>query len=399
MRAFINGCRNVVGLDGCHLKGKYGGCLLSATALDGQNGLVPLGIMICKNECAENWFLFLKHLKPRLDEHPVQGINFISDRQKGLREAVHKLFPTSPHRFCFRHMYKNFKSHFKGSKLHTMFWNAAKAYKAKHFQAHMDSMMVENVKAFEYLMGENPKSWCRAFFDHNSSCEHLSNNFSESFNNMIAKIREKPLCKLVLMYGQLVMGLFYNRRNACVGWDSGDLVPSAKKLLKLMLKKLGEYKVAGAVADKVYEVTSIHSSVFTVDLNKKTCSCVQWQLRGFPCQHAVCALQQIRPNWIQYCAKYYSVDNYKITYAEGMIPLEGPDDWEEPRVIIVPPLLIRKQGRPRKNRRKAYDETLHEKKPRCCSKCKQPGHNKTTCGGGPIGSNSTKKRIRLEVDG
>ncbi|KAK1375240.1 MULE domain-containing protein [Heracleum sosnowskyi] len=214
MRAFINGCRNVVGLDGCHLKGKYGGCLLSATALDGQNGLVPLGIMICKNECAENWFLFLKHLKPRLDEHPVEGINFISDRQKGLREAVHKLFPTSPHRFCFRHMYKNFKSHFKGSKLHTMFWNAAKAYKAKHFQ-----------------------------------------------------------------------------------------------------------------------------------------------------------------------------------------PLEGPDDWEEPRVIIVPPLLIRKQGRPRKNRRKAYDETLHEKKPRCCSKCKQPGHNKTTCGGGPIGSNSTKKRIRLEVDG
>ncbi|KAK1384026.1 MULE domain-containing protein [Heracleum sosnowskyi] len=326
MRAFINGCRNVVGLDGCDLKGKYGGCLLSATALDGYNGLVPLGIMVCKNECAENWFLFLKHLKPRLDEHPVQEINFISDRQKGLRDAIHTLFPTSPHRFCFRHMYQNFKSHFKGSKLHTMFWNAARAYKAKHFQAHMDSMMVENVKAFEYLMGEDPKSWCRAFFDHNSSCEHLSNNFSESFNNMIAKIREKPLCTLILMYGQLVMGLFYKRINACVGWDSGDLVPSAKKLLKLMFKKIGEYKVAGAVAGKVYKVTSIHSSIFTIDLDRKTCSCVQWQLRGFPCQHAVCVLQQVRPNWVQYCARYYLVDNYKITYASGIVPLEGPDD-------------------------------------------------------------------------
>ncbi|KAK1355514.1 MULE domain-containing protein [Heracleum sosnowskyi] len=344
VRAFINGCRNVDGLDGCHLKGKYGGFLLSATALDGQNGLVPLGIMVCKNECAENWFLFLKHLKPRLDEHPVQEINFISDRQKGLRDAVHTLFPTSPHRFCFRHMYQNFKSHFKGSKLHTMLWNAARAYKTKHFQAHMDSMMVENVKAFEYLMGEDPKSWCRAFFDHNNSCEHLSNNFSESFNNMIAKIREKPLCTLILMYGQLVMGLFYKRINACVGWDSGDLVPSAKKLLKLMFKKIWEYKVAGAVAGKVYEI-------------------------------------------------------YKITYASGMVPLEGPDDWEEPRFTIVPPLLIRKPGRPRKNRKKAYDETLPEKKPRCCSKCKQPGHNKTTCGGGPIGSNTKRKRIRVEVDG
>ncbi|KAK1390978.1 hypothetical protein POM88_019156 [Heracleum sosnowskyi] len=177
------------------------------------------------------------------------------------------------------------------------------------------------------------------------------------------------------MYGQLVMGLFYKRINACVGRDSGDLVPSAKKLLKLMFKKIGEYKVAGAVAGKVYE------------------------LRGFPCQYAVCVLQQVRPNWVQYCARYYLVDNYKITYASGLVPLEGPDNWEEPRATIVPHLLIRKPGRPRKNRRKAYDETLPEKKPRCCSKCKQPGHNKTTCGGGLIGSNTKRKMIRVEVDG
>ncbi|KAK1401448.1 hypothetical protein POM88_001053 [Heracleum sosnowskyi] len=177
----------------------------------------------------------------------------------------------------------------------------------------MDSMMVDNVKAFEYLMGEDPKSWCRVFFDHNSSFEHRSKKFSESFNNMIAKIREKPLCTLILMYGQLVMELFYKRRNACDGWVSGDLVPSAKKLLKLMFKKIGEYKVAGAVAGKVYEVTSIHSSIFVVDLDGKTCSCVQW-----------------------YCARYYSVDNYKITYAPYMVPLEGSDDWEEHRATIVP---------------------------------------------------------------
>ncbi|XP_026378442.1 uncharacterized protein LOC113272862 [Papaver somniferum] len=399
MRGFINGCRNVVGLDGCHLKGKYGGCLLSATALDGQNGLVPLGIMVCRNECAENWFLFLNNLKHRLADHPVEPINFISDRQKGLRDAVQKLFPTSPHRFCFRHMYANFKMHYKGSKVHTLFWNAARAYKPKHFQAHMDSMMSENVSACQYLMGEDPKSWCRAFFDHKSACEHLSNNFSESFNNMITNIREKPICKLVLMYGQLVMGLFYKRRNACVGWDSGDLVPTAKKLLKKMFKKTGEYKVEGAVAGKLYEVTSIHNTIFTVDLEKHTCSCIQWQLRGFPCQHAVCALQQIRPNWVEYCARYYSVDNYRTTYSPDMVPLEGPEDWDEPRTIIVPPLLIRKPGRPRKNRRKAYNETLFEKKVRCCSKCKLPGHNKTTCPGGAIGSNTKRNGSTSEEGG
>ncbi|KAI3966830.1 hypothetical protein MKX01_006767 [Papaver californicum] len=79
MRGFINGCRPIVGLDGCHLNGKYGGCLLSATSLDAHNGLVPLGIMICRNECFKNWYFFLKDLIPRLVDHKLQ-LNFISNR-------------------------------------------------------------------------------------------------------------------------------------------------------------------------------------------------------------------------------------------------------------------------------------------------------------------------------
>ncbi|MCL7023030.1 hypothetical protein MKW94_008313, partial [Papaver nudicaule] len=69
-----------------------------------------------------------------------------------------------------------------------------------------------------------------------------------------------------------------------------------------------------------------------------------------------------------------------------------------PGTIIVPPLLVRKPGRPRRNRRKAYDETISEKKARCCSICKPPGHNKTTCAGGAVGSNS-RKRTRAEANG
>ncbi|MCL7040268.1 hypothetical protein MKW94_015969 [Papaver nudicaule] len=81
-----------------------------------------------------------------------------------------------------------------------------------------------------------------------------------------------------------------------------------------------------------------------------------------------------------------------------MAPLEGPEDWEEPRTTIVPPLLIRKQGRPRRNKRKAYDETISEKKARCCSRCKLPGHNETTCAGGAIGLHS-RTRMITEANG
>ncbi|XP_026442958.1 uncharacterized protein LOC113342733 [Papaver somniferum] len=46
MDGFFAGCRKVIGLDACHLYGKYAGVMLHATALDGQNGLPPLGIMV-----------------------------------------------------------------------------------------------------------------------------------------------------------------------------------------------------------------------------------------------------------------------------------------------------------------------------------------------------------------
>ncbi|XP_059660140.1 uncharacterized protein LOC132306663 isoform X1 [Cornus florida] len=41
------GCRPFIGLDGCHLKGPYGGVLLTATALDGNNGLFPSSLWCC----------------------------------------------------------------------------------------------------------------------------------------------------------------------------------------------------------------------------------------------------------------------------------------------------------------------------------------------------------------
>ncbi|KAL2923288.1 Ribosome maturation factor RimP [Bienertia sinuspersici] len=45
------GCRSSVGVDGCHLKGNYGGILLSAVALDGNNELFPFAWAIVGGRC------------------------------------------------------------------------------------------------------------------------------------------------------------------------------------------------------------------------------------------------------------------------------------------------------------------------------------------------------------
>ncbi|KAK3225582.1 hypothetical protein Dsin_005444 [Dipteronia sinensis] len=55
------GCRPFIGLDGCHLKGRHQGVLLSAIAIDANNGVFPLAICIAEGECKESWDGFLSN--------------------------------------------------------------------------------------------------------------------------------------------------------------------------------------------------------------------------------------------------------------------------------------------------------------------------------------------------
>ncbi|XP_026444575.1 uncharacterized protein LOC113344906 [Papaver somniferum] len=365
---------------------------MAATSLDGQNGIVTLAIKVVRNECGENWHLFMKELKPLIEDHPAGKITFISDRQKGLQESLDEVFKEHFKRYCLRHMFKNFKTHFKGSKLHYLVYNAAKCYKERHWKANMDDLIKLSPAAAAYMMKEKPEQWSRDFFDPSACCEHLNNNFSESFNNLAKPMRDKPICTLGMMYGQLVMGTMYKRRNVSANWEDGKLVPTAQDLIDDMQKCCGAFRVNEAIIDKLYEVNTNTNAIFQVDVVEKTCSCFQWQLRGFVCQHAVCVLMDMRINWEDYCSKYYHVESYKAIYAPEMGLLIGREEWPEPLVEINPHIDMRKPGRPFKKRKRAHDEPHSEKVVRTCKICKMPGHNRRTCAGAPVGSNPKTKR-------
>ncbi|KAG8368964.1 hypothetical protein BUALT_Bualt15G0101000 [Buddleja alternifolia] len=97
----LDGCRLIIGLDGCFLKGLYKGQLLTAVGRDGNDNLVPIAYAMVEVE---------------------------NDRQKGLVKAVAKVAPRAEHRFCVRHMYNNFKATFKGVELKQLFWKTASTY-------------------------------------------------------------------------------------------------------------------------------------------------------------------------------------------------------------------------------------------------------------------------------
>ncbi|XP_026419898.1 uncharacterized protein LOC113315868 [Papaver somniferum] len=311
--------------------------------------------------------MFLTDLRDKLNAHP-NPLTFISDGQKGILEGVQAVFPEANHIYCWRHLYSNFKEHYKGQKLYASQWNAAKCYKIKHFQKHMEEIRQESPLAVKYLEDAGVESWSRAFFADTSKCEHLNNNFSESFNSMEKNLRDKPICKLLDLYDQMVMGLFHKRRTESATWN-----PKSSK------------------------------TVFVVNLETKQCSCLQWKMRGFVFQHAVCCLKSLRPDWKKYCSKYYIVAAYRATYAPAIARFTRKDDWpeleEHEKIELQPALKIRKTGRPRVKRMGAWDEPKTHRRTYSCGICGSNGHNRSTCAGGDVGQNPKEKRPRTQVDG
>jgi hypothetical protein len=113
LRAFRH-VRKYFTLDGAHLSSAYGGVLLTAAGLDGNDQIILLGWAIVPQEYDEWWRWFLNHWKAQLvssESFALDGSQnkaFCSDRAKGLIAAVGEAFPRAHHYHCTQHMAENF---------------------------------------------------------------------------------------------------------------------------------------------------------------------------------------------------------------------------------------------------------------------------------------------------
>ena len=87
---------------------------MTVVGVDPNNQMYPIAYIIVESETRETWTWFLDFLGEDLCLNNDHGLSWISDKQKGLLNAIVEMFPHSEHRHCVKHLHNNFKVHHKG---------------------------------------------------------------------------------------------------------------------------------------------------------------------------------------------------------------------------------------------------------------------------------------------
>ncbi|XP_027156709.1 uncharacterized protein LOC113757788 [Coffea eugenioides] len=92
-RGFKVGCRRVIEVDVCHLKGPHLGILLTTVGIDANDCIYPVAYAVVEVENKNSWKWFIEFLKYDLSISEQKSWTIISDRQKGLGSTIEEVIP------------------------------------------------------------------------------------------------------------------------------------------------------------------------------------------------------------------------------------------------------------------------------------------------------------------
>ena len=119
----------------------------------------------------------MAHLAAALNIWDVP-LTVISDRCKGLSDAVAETLPMAAHSFCAFHIHQNVVQRFgKAAAAHV--WNIANASTEREFANAVDALGNVSPGARDYLAGIPRDQWVRAFFPL-PRFGHVTSNIAES---------------------------------------------------------------------------------------------------------------------------------------------------------------------------------------------------------------------------
>ncbi|KAG7564838.1 Zinc finger SWIM-type [Arabidopsis suecica] len=376
--------RKVVLVDGTAIKAKFKGVLLAASMQDANFQVYPIAFGIVDSENAPAWTWFFRQLSALLPDS--EDLVIISDRHRAIYAGLLEVYPLAFHGACAVHIERNVK-HFSGKGLACLVGKAARAFNVGEFKEHYVEICSRSKKCGEYLDAIPLEHWTQAYCNA-KRYNMMSSNIAEALNSALAKIVELPIVSMVESIRTKLMQWFCFRRAKAKRLLSlpEPITPNVNKLMMRYHTASAGLNVKG-VSDWSYQVSTPEGKSYYVDLQKKTCSCQQFQKLLIPCPHALAAARINGVHIPTLVGDVYKLTVFHAAYEQFIFPVPNQGDAEVPEVVeqeqFNPPRNPPGPGRRKKRRIPSAGENVGGKRrkggPHKCSICYETGHNRATC--------------------
>ncbi|XP_071726929.1 uncharacterized protein [Rutidosis leptorrhynchoides] len=262
---------DLIGLDGAFMKEPTTGHVLTTFGVDSNNGIYPVAYAIVESQSCNSWSQFLDYLGKNLELNKRSNFTFISDRQKGLINAVERIYPSAKHRFCLRHLQQNMKKNWNGKAYKDHLWRCATTTTVPKFELCMQDLRRFNKGCWDYLVKIKPQHWARSHFSGRAKTDILLNNMCEVLNRWLVDGRDKPIITALEFIREYLMKRIVNVHNT-ISKCSGPLTPGATKVFEGIKKEAEKYTVMFIGSNK-YQVNGPHDDQCVVHMEHTSCVC------------------------------------------------------------------------------------------------------------------------------
>nr|XP_043624570.1 uncharacterized protein LOC122596113 [Erigeron canadensis] len=321
---FQSACRPLLFLEATSLRSRHGEFLLTANAIDGNDGFFPVAFAIVDVEDDNNWQWFLEQLKSAILNSPP--ITFVFDREKNLKTSILEVFPDSHVGYSIYHLLESFKRNVKGpfhgdgkSFLPVHFLAAAHAVRLVGFRKSTEQIKLISSQAYDWVMQIEPEQYTSSSFK-GERYNHITDDVGGPLAKLMEDYRELPILHKIDAIIRTMIDAITDANLDGSMWST-HLTPSKEKDLQEENLRSCGLKVLIS-SDTLFEVRE--DSTHVVNTSTWSCTCLGWKETGLPCRHALAVCALIGRNPYEFCSNYFTVDAYRLTYIESinLVPIE-----------------------------------------------------------------------------
>lgn len=365
-------CLPLIFLDGSFLKSKHGGTILFCTTQDSNRSTYIIAYAVVEGESTESWKWFLEVLVGWIPDINSDNYTVISDRERGIIEAVSNFMPRANHAFCVRHLCANVYAKF-GSGYDKLIWKLAKSPSQDEYNSLFSELREKSEKVAVYLQQIDKNSWTNAF-SKAKRYNHWTSNVVESLNSLFKNSRERPILYLIDDIQKWICKRFVTERAKATEMNK-DFIDSIEEQIDIITREeVPLLNLIGSYGRVTYCETP-KGERYTITPAPISCSCKHHFNTGLPCSHLCAYVLQVDDTPLQFVDDIYSCGHLIQAYS-GDIHLVSLCSLV-PDHALAPPQPKAKRGRPQKKRFRSRKERASGKVR--CGSCRSYGHNKRSC--------------------